>query len=323
MSKTPLYWLAGILTIIGSLFFGYKWMYMGYPLLPGTSADIWQIEVKLSFNAANEPIKVGLYVPGNNRKFTLLDENFISRGFGLSTVRDNGNRRAIWSVRTANGAQALYYRTTVEQFDSGTDSDMVRVMPEVMDHGFTGAEFEVAKNILQSAQQQSADLDTLVAQLVKRANDPADDDIALLLKGDRSVENRIRITTRLLALAYVPARMMHGLYMVERRGDAPLEPWLEVFDEKNWRPFDPITGQTGVADNYLVFWRGDDSLVNIDGAENVQTRISLQKLELEAVEAAAARRHYLSPVLEGMSLSSLPLATQNVYKILLLIPIGA
>lgn len=323
MSKAPLYWLSGILALIGAIFFAYKWLYVGYPIYPGASSDLWQVEIKLSFTAKDKAVKASLYVPNNTRNFAILDENFISRGFGLSTIREEGNRRAVWSIRTANGPQTLYYRTTVEQFTASEAENIQREAPQTREHGFEGAEFEVAKSILQEAQQQSADLDTLVAQLVKRANDPNDDNMALLLDGKESLESRIEIVTRLLALAYVPARIMHGLQMEQQRRYADITPWLQVYSDNQWRAYDPETGQAGLPRDFLVFWHGRKPLVEVSGADNVKTEISILKLEREAVEAARARTHFMSPLVEGMSLRSLPLGTQKVYEIMLLIPIGA
>jgi hypothetical protein len=323
MNKTRLFWLAGVLTIVGSVWFGYKWLYMGYPVTPGVTADLWQVEIKLNFTARNEPIKAALHIPGSTDRFTILNENFVSRGYGLSTQRVNGNRLAIWSIRTANGPQVLYYRMTAEKFSSGARRAALREMPDVVDHGFEGAEFEVAKSVLQSAQQQSADLETMVAQLIKRANDPGDDNMALLLKNDFSPEQRISVVTRLLSIAYVPSRMLHGLHLMPQRGHASMQPWLEVFDDNSWLPFDPETGQQGMPDDYIVFWHGSGPLVTLEGADQSAVNISIQKLQREAVEAATARMQMISPVLDGLSLYSLPLATQNVYQIMLLVPIGA
>lgn len=323
MSKAPLYWLSGVLALIGLLLFSYKCIYMGYPLIPGTSADLWQIEVSLGFTPKDTGIKAALFVPNNTRNFAILNENFISRGFGLSTLRENGNRRAIWSVRTADGPQALYYRATVERYTASEADNAVQEPPEAREHGFEGAEFEVAKSILQAAQQQSADLDTLVAQLVHLTNDPANENMALLLKGNRSLEARIDIITRLLALAYVPARAIHGLQLNEQRRHADMTTWLQVFDSGSWRVFDPQTGQAGLPNDFLVFWHGRKPMIEVSGADNATVDITVNKVEREAVEAAAERTHFMSPVLQGMSLYSLPLSTQKVYEILLMVPVGA
>ncbi len=296
---------------------------MGYPVIPGTTADLWQVEIKLSFTAKDESIKASLHIPNSSNNFAILDENFISRGFGLSTVRDNGNRLAQWSIRTADGSQSLYYRATVEQFTASDPDFTVQELSPRVDHGFEGAEFEVAKSIVQSAQQQSADLETLVAQLIRRANDPNDDDIALLLKGDNSLGNRINIVVRLLSVAHTPARIVHAVDMTQQRRQAEISPWLQVLNNNRWQTFDPHSGQVGLPDDYLVLWHGPKPLFEISGAENATAELSIIKLERGAVEAAEARTNYMSPVLGGMSLGSLPLSTQNVYKILLMVPLGA
>lgn len=323
MNRAPLYWLCGVLAVIGSAFFLYKWLSLGYPVVPGTSADLWQIEIRIGFTAKDKPIKASLYVPGNTRNFAILNENFISRGFGLSMQREDGNRRAVWSIRTANGPQSLYYRATVEKFTASEPASEDQSPPEPRAHKFEGAEYEVAKSIVQEAQQQSADLDTLVAQLVRRAANANDDNMSLLLKGDDSLRNRISIVSRLLALAYAPARTIHGLHMDVQRREADVQPWLQVFNKDHWESYDPQTGQPGLPDNYLVFWHGQKNLLEVAGGENAVAEIAVLRVERAAVEAAAARTHFMSPVLEGMSLSSLPLSTQKVYEILLLVPVGA
>lgn len=296
---------------------------MGYPVVPGVTSDLWQVEIKVSFAARGEPVKATLHVPSTTDRFTILDENFVSRGYGLSTQRVNGNRVAVWSVRTANGPQVLYYRLTAEKFAAPAGRRSPQHIPEVQEHGFEGAEFEVARSVLQSAQQQSADLETLVAQLIKRANDPGDDNMALLLKNDFSPERRLEVVTRLLAVAYVPSRMLHGLQLAPQRGHGTMHPWLEVFDDTQWLPFDPSTGQQSLPDDYLVFWHGPKPLVMVEGADQPTINISIQRLQREAIDAATARMQLISPVMDGLSLYSLPLATQNVYQIMLLVPIGA
>jgi hypothetical protein len=262
-------------------------------------------------------------VPGNTPNFVILNENFISRGFGLTTSNVDGNRQAVWSIRRARGVQTLYYRVIVQSFAVGEQGISAK-QPEIQDHGFTGAELEVANTLLQQAQQQSADLETLVALLIGHVNSPAqDDNITFLLKGDLSLDNRIQLVTRLLALAGVPTRLAHGLRLAEQRGDAAIIPWLQVYENKSWRAFDPVAGQPGMPDDYLIFWYGPGPMVKLSGADRPVTDISIALIEREAIAAAAARRQLANPVLEGLSLSSLPLDTQNVYRILLMVPVGA
>ena len=48
----------------------------------------------------------GLFIPRSTQRLAVVDENFISRGFGLTTTIVDANRQAVWAVRRASGPQA-------------------------------------------------------------------------------------------------------------------------------------------------------------------------------------------------------------------------
>ena len=100
MKKTHLYLLALGLTVVGLGIFLYKVLVLEFPLLPETHANVWNVEARITFVALNKPVKVSLHIPRNSKRFAIMDESFISRGYGLTTVLENkfGNRQALWSV---------------------------------------------------------------------------------------------------------------------------------------------------------------------------------------------------------------------------------
>ena len=93
------------LAIIGLGLFLYKALILGFPLAPRTISDIWNIECRIAFIARNAPVKVSLFIPRNTSRFAILNENFISQGYGISTASKDGKRQAIWSIRRARGQQ--------------------------------------------------------------------------------------------------------------------------------------------------------------------------------------------------------------------------
>lgn len=325
MDNRHLYLLAAGLALLGGAVFAYKVVELDFPLTPSVSSMAWQVEVKVSFETGDRPVKVELQVPGSRESLPILNENFISRGFGLTTTRVDSHRLAIWSKRRPEGAQALYYRALVElRPPQGAERAAVKP-PEIALPPFGGAEMIAANAILDDARQKSADLDTFVAQLVRRlaVPDPGDEDTQLLLTDQARDADRLELMVQLLALADVPARSIHGIRLAGERGGAALEHWLEVHDGDRWRVFH---GQTGAADemgDYLVFWRGPGRLVNLSGGERLQVDILKEPVELEGLAAAASRERLFSPELWAFSPQSLPLATQNVYRVLLLVPLGA
>jgi hypothetical protein len=105
--------------------------------------------------------------------------------------------------------------------------------------------------------------------------------------------------------------------------NAPLLYWLEVYDKKQWLSYDPVSGDSGVPPDYLPWWRGAESLVKLEGGNKLGVTVSVNLNQEEAVRAAIESGRIKSPFLLEFSLFSLPIHAQAVYRILLLIPVGA
>ena len=76
-------WVIAIaLACVGLAIFYYKWQVLSYPVAPDVQTEVWTVEVTVSFEAGPGPIKADLYIPGLTPGFAILEEHFISRGFG-------------------------------------------------------------------------------------------------------------------------------------------------------------------------------------------------------------------------------------------------
>ena len=79
----------------------------------------------------------------------------------------------------------------------------------------------------------------------------------------------VEIITTMLASQRIPARMVHGFPLAGRQRHAEPITWLEVHDGDQWLYFNPATGEENMPDRFLVWWRGNESLVNVEGGRNV------------------------------------------------------
>jgi hypothetical protein len=323
MSKRHLYFLALSLTVIGLGLFLYKALVLGFPLTPHRVSEIWNLEAHIAFVAHNKPTKVSLFIPRPTRRFAIVNENFISQGYGITTATEGDNRQAVWSKRKAKGKQILYYRAEIRRIET-KESGIVLKPPEIEDPKFEGPYLAAAQSLVADIRARSADANTLVKELLKRLTKPQpDDNIGLLLGKQTSISNKVRLAVRLLAQAGLPARAVHGIRLEDENQNAPLLHWMEIYDGKQWRAYDPITGEPGVPPNYMPWWRETQPLVQVKGGDRMQATLSVNlKLE-EAVRAAIQSGKIKSPLLLEFSLFRLPIHTQAVYRILLLVPIGA
>jgi hypothetical protein len=324
MDSRQVYWLSAVLIAMGLGLFLYKAIVLGFPLVPGEKADLWDVEARVSFVAQDKPVKISLFIPKSSRRFAVVDENFISRGYGLTTSLEDSNRRAVWSIRKDSGAQALYYRAVIQALES-TEQEPTLSKPEIDPSlAFEGSALTAAEAILALSREQSADLDTLVAQLLKRlANPGTDSNVALLVGSSGDQVKRIVTAIRVLNLAQIPARLVRGIRLEQESRKAEMQPWLQVFADGKWRYYDPATGVSGMPEDFLVFWRGSEPLLGVKGADSADFTASVRRTEAEGLEAATARGRAMNPHLVEFSLLSLPIKTQAVYQILLAVPVGA
>ncbi len=117
--------------------------------------------------------------------------------------------------------------------------------------------------------------------------------------------------------------MIRGIYLQDQQRRAEIVPWLEVHDGTRWLYFDPLTGEQGLPDNFLLWWAGEEPLLEVDGGTDDEIRFAVQRNVMSRIELAQRRAAGQDSILNQFSLFALPIQTQAVYSVLLLIPIGA
>ena len=184
MDMRQLYWLVGILIGVGVVAVLFKWLVLGFSFNPGAVADLWEMEFKVQFNAKGGPVKVELHIPNNVHPYTIVDDNFVSRGFGLTTIRTKGNRQAIWSKREISGTQGLYYRATIQKLTTSKSETSVKV-PQIEPTQIDDATRLAVEGLLAEIRSHSADTDTLIALLMQQLSQPEQNTNVALLLGSK------------------------------------------------------------------------------------------------------------------------------------------
>jgi hypothetical protein len=187
MNKRHLYFLSGLLTAVGLVVFVYKILALDFPLVPETQTHIWNIEAQLSFVAGNKPVKISMFLPRNSRRFAIVNENFISRGFGVNVLTEDGKRKVSWSIRRAKGSHSLYYSASVRRMDREVPPikpiESHRQKPD-----FKGAHLEASEALISEALEKSADIDGIVTELLYQINNPKPDENVALLLGKNAAD---------------------------------------------------------------------------------------------------------------------------------------
>lgn len=314
--------LAALCALVGGGIFAYKYSVLGLPLTSDESRSAWTIEASLRFDARPGPIKAELKVPALTPGFATLSENTVSGGYGFNIDYADDGRLAQWAVRRAEGEQHLYYRVVVYADPSIEEIDTTPPFPEMP--ALPEPANSAARELVSQVRAESADAATLVSALLRRVNDASpDENVALLFNGYDGSLQRVERLIELLAFARVPARPVRGLLLSDEQRNLSISTYLEIHDGVNWIYYNARTGTRGLPRNFYVWSRSVDSLADVQGGSGLLLNFAVRRSELESLEVASRRAEQRGSLLMEFSLFSLPIATQAVYSVLLMIPIGA
>ena len=204
-----------ILTIflvsLGLGLFLYKFLWLGLPLTNDSQTPVWSIEAKLNFSA-RQKVRATFFIPPDQPNFKILEENFVTSTFGVSTPTTTSGRNRVseWNRRTPNGQQTLYYQALVYQTGDAntTPGPGLTITPNTL----TGAQASAAKTILNNTYAASSDSVSLAAGVINQLRGNLDGNTNVFMQGDNSPENVARAAMEVLK-GRVITQIVHGIYL--------------------------------------------------------------------------------------------------------------
>lgn len=301
----------------------YKIYYLGLPATPQQSAEVWTVQARLIFEGEDKPTKVALHVPDVTPGFLKLDEDFISSHFGLAVESTEGNRRADWSVRRAKGNQTLYYRIILTRSDLNQTWNSIPRYPKKPEYQEPYSSAIMA--ILDDVRNESADIGSYTRELLLQLNSPQPNENVQLLRSKAGADKAdwVREIVEILKGVRIPSRILWGLNITDAANRAMLEPLLQVHNGDKWLTFHPVTGTQGLPRNFLAWKVGDAKLFELEGGKKPQLEFSITKTYEELIDIARKGAKQMDSIFADFSLLSLPVQNQNVYRLLLMVPLGA
>ncbi len=286
------------------------------PFLPGTQETVWQIEAKINFFGDGEPVQAILSLPSSQADYRIVNENTVSSGYGFVIEDNEGQRRARWSKRNVQGEQTLYYK--VELVADRDPSRVFEPEPEIESVRFDEPYATAARTVINAVRPRSADALTLGQQLIREMTVvPRDQNIALLL--DRF--SQPSLFSDLLALADVPARRVQALVLETGRRRQPLVELVQVWQDGHWHLFDPDKGLITQTSN-LLYWQTDTpSVLDVIGGKRSHVTFAIISQTRPSLSLATSQAQGMQA--PSLSLYSLPVEEQNMFKLIMLLPVGA
>lgn len=321
--KFSLYILVTALLLIGvSLILHRHWVYE-VPLFYGETQTIWSVEAKVEFDAKGEPVTVTLARPFGQEGFTVLKEAGASPGYGLNFI-DDGNPRAQWTVRAANGHQELFYRAEIL---ANSQNILTKELPAppLKSVSWPDPYASAINEVLAKAYATSADSYSLTRELIKQfEQDNYSQHMALIRT---HYQNNIPgLIVDMLNKAQVPASLVYGLELRDGRRRQALEPQLRVWDGTNSKIFALPKTMSHMADLQeapMLMWQQTGApVLEVVGGTNSSVRFSMIRRD-ESTYANVAQNISSQHDFFNFSIHSLPIEEQAMFKTILMIPIGA
>lgn len=323
MNLRHLFFLAATLAVLGASVFSYKVTGLGFPLTPDTDSQLWTVEARVEFTRYTPgPAKVTLTVPDSPVGFGVLNEHFVSRGYGVSIREGDERREALWAIRRVQGDQAVYYRLSLFRDPDAKPPRGADAFPPVpnLDEPYASA----LEMVVSEVREESADVATFTGALLRRVGKRSgDDNIALLLEEAETSEQRAEVARTMLAGARIPARVLQALPLTSDTRQVEMMPWLAVHNGREWLYFDPANGEQTLPRDLFIWSWDSDPIMSVSGGTGERIEFWVSRKVEDALSVAKRRAASHGSRMVDFSLLDLPLQTQSVFSILIMIPIGA
>lgn len=321
---TSVRFMLSFFLLLSILFAGYsiyyKVEYWGFNFAPKKSSDVWTIEAHISFDANGEPIKVSMATPSDSPEFKILEENVVAPDYKIKKI-DTSPARIVISSKGREGPQDIYYRVML--FDNvasrGKITDKQPKAPKAP--YFDEQTLLVAQELLEQAEKINGDLPGRIIRLLN--TQPLSAEAQAYLPVKKSPQNMAQAIRDLLALKKIPTRIARGFKLEENKKALRPDLMLEAYLDGQWKLYNIKTGDKGLPEDFVIFQRGGESLIDVEGGENSVIKFSVLKSITSSISLAGRRAKLAgNKSLFDYSIYSLPLVEQNTLKWLSIFPLA-
>jgi hypothetical protein len=306
-------------TVFASVATYYKITHWGFSFVPNQKSDVWTVDAHISFKPTGDPIEVSLATPSMSAAYKIFSEDVIAPGYSVNN--DEANNRIKLTSKAKRKFQDIYYRVML--YDNKAVSGKVyEGKPEkVKTPKFDDEQQEVMVNdIWNLADAKEGKATKRVIELLNEK--PLQPEVDTFLPVKKSAEIMAEKIIFLLSAKKIPARIVRGVRLDERRREARADLMIEVYEGSKWQLYDIETGLAGVPDNFVIFQRGGVSLLDVAGGEDSKVRFSVTKSVISSFKMAGSRAKYENSDMFGYTIYNLHSSEQNALKWLMIFPLG-
>lgn len=299
----------------------YKTEYWGFSFTPKKSTKIWTIEANIAFEPNGEPIKISLATPSTASEFKILEEDVVAPDYKEKRVKKNGTSRVILTSPAKEGLQNIYYRVLLYDNEDGKGKTVAPTPPKPEIPYMDEEKTAIANDLLKMSALQLGDTPQQIIRLLNQ--NPPDATVLTFLPIKKTQKDMIDAMRNLLAMKDIPTRVARGIQLKENKKSLTPDLMLEAYVNGRWRIYDIKTAKKGIPDNFVIFQRGGDSLVDVEGGENSVVKFSVLKSVTSSFKLASHRAKLSNQKsFFDYSIYNLPVNQQNTLKWFSIFPLA-
>lgn len=299
----------------------YKIRYWGFNFVPKQTTDVWTIEAHVTFTPNGEPIKVSLATPNPSKEFKILDEDVVAPNYKVKKINNEKANRIVLTSKDQEGEQNIYYRVLLFDNEDGKGKIKAPVPPTPEAPLFDEHKTVIVKEILALANKEQGDAAQKIIRLLNQT--PPNSTVQSFFPIKRTQQDLAQAIQAFLAIKKVPSRLVKGVKLEENKKSFKPDLMVEAYVKNRWKLYNIKTAQVGMPENFIIFQRGDSSLLDVEGGENSAVKFSVIK-SLSSSLSLAGKRAKLAKQenLFEYSIFNLPLMEQNTLKWLTIFPLA-
>tara|TARA_B100001063_G_scaffold246987_1_gene289107 strand:- start:5916 stop:7448 length:1533 start_codon:yes stop_codon:yes gene_type:complete len=320
-SARQIQFLVVLLISLGIGAVAYKHLVLGFPLISNEQEVVWNLETKITFDATSSNARLMFNLPETTLNRKELFSEVFSPGYQFELINQSGTDYGMWSTSNAVGKQTLYIRS--QTYFLGNPSEVAHVDQPLASLVWEGAAIQAAKALLLTVNEATADSKTRIRAIALALNRVTDENAYVLLNEYSEGRGRQWVLSQLLMLEGYETRLVQGVLLEDMRRKQSIHHLVEIKIDDKWLLFDAREIDFVDWDRVIIMQRGDEPLLDVFGGQNSQVSFSTLKDQRSSFTTALASAQRDSNPLVDFSIYSLPIAEQNTFKLLLLIPLGA
>ena len=299
----------------------YKVTYWGFNLNMKARASVWKIEANINFMpVSDEAIKVSMAVPAGGNEFKILGDNVIAEGYKIERL-SNGTERIVLKSGPREDMQDIYYQILLYDIGRGKGKTWAAAPKAPEKPLFDEQRLMMAKEIAKKAAALEGDS---VQQIIAIFNNETPDTVvSTFLPVNRNQKEMAEAVTSMLSFKSIPNRLIRGVKLEEEKKPSSPDLMLEAYVNDSWRIYDLTTAKKGLPDSFIVFQRGGESLLDVEGGVNSSVQFSA----IKSVTSSFGMASHRAKLLGGKdwfeySIYNLPIPQQNALKWFLAFPLA-